>query len=330
MAAPSSNAMDVAREKWEEANNVQTVDVDSVYRYDHAAYLKQREERPWKQDPVHYKHVRISAVALIKMTMHAVAGGKNEIMGLMNGTVDGDTMIVVDAYPLPVVGVEYQVNPGAECDVHITKMNDSNERIGKGRPCVGWYHSHPGLEVFLSGIDCGTQGLYQMYQEPWLAIVIDPHKTMTAGAVEIGAFRCYPEGYTPPANSVSKYRIPPERVKDFGAHCNRFYPLDISIYKSSTDARMFDLLWSKYWVNTLSSSPLIVARDYVTKQVSDVTTKLNVVEGQIGHSRHAINQGDRGDGNPFEDVATEGAELGLETCQGLISQVVKDSLFNFG
>ena len=44
--------------------------------------------------------MRISAVALIKMTMHAVAGGKNEIMGLMNGTVDGDTMIVVDAYVL--------------------------------------------------------------------------------------------------------------------------------------------------------------------------------------------------------------------------------------
>ena len=63
MAAPSSNAMDVAREKWEEANNVQTVDVDSVYRYDHAAYLKQREERPWKQEYV----------------LHARAGGKSSM-----------------------------------------------------------------------------------------------------------------------------------------------------------------------------------------------------------------------------------------------------------
>ena len=68
-------------------------------------------------------------------------------------------------------------------------------------------------------------------------------------------------------------------------------------------------------------SPL-QARDYVTKQVSDVTTKLNVVEGQIGHSRHAINQGDRGDGNPFEDVATEGYVASSPSCQRACSPFV--------
>merc|ERR1711879_19195 len=322
---------EAAKDKWERENKVQTVDPDSMYKFDRDAYLKIRSAKPWLQDPVYYKHVRISAVALIKMAMHAVAGEKNEIMGLMLGTVSGDTMIVVDSYPLPVVGVEFQVNPGGECDGHIARTSDANELIGKDYATIGWYHSHPGLEVFLSGIDCDTQGMYQMYQEPWLAIVIDPHKTMTAGSVEIGAFRCYPAGYTPPANSVSKYRIPPDRVKDFGAHCNRFYPLDVSIYKSTTDAHMFDLLWSKYWVKALASSPLIVAREYVTRKLGNVTTKLHTVEGQIGHSRshHALGSAtDKGDESPLNDVAEEGADLGLETVQGLISQVIKDSLFN--
>jgi len=31
-----------------------------------------------------------------------------------------------------------------------------------------------------------------------LAIVIDPIRTMTSGKVEIGAFRAYPENYSPP------------------------------------------------------------------------------------------------------------------------------------
>ena len=28
-----------------------------------------------------------------------------------------------------------------------------------------------------------------------LAIVVDPIRTMTSGKIEVGAFRCYPEGY---------------------------------------------------------------------------------------------------------------------------------------
>ena len=58
---------------------------------------------------------------------------------------------------------------------------------------VGWYHSHPGYGCWLSGIDVGTQATQQQYQEPFLAIVIDPHRTIAAGKVEIGAFRTYPE-----------------------------------------------------------------------------------------------------------------------------------------
>ena len=34
-----------------------------------------------------------------------------------------------------------------------------------------------------------TQMMNQQYQEPWLAVVVDPMRTMAAGKVEIGAFR---------------------------------------------------------------------------------------------------------------------------------------------
>lgn len=41
------------------------------------------EKRPWKENPNYFKRVRISAVALLKMVMHARSGGSLEIMGLM-------------------------------------------------------------------------------------------------------------------------------------------------------------------------------------------------------------------------------------------------------
>ena len=67
------------------------------------------------------------------------------------------------------------------------------QKVGRLENMVGWYHSHPGYGCWLSGIDVGTQSTQQMYSEPFLAIVIDPHRTIAAGKVEIGAFRTYPE-----------------------------------------------------------------------------------------------------------------------------------------
>ncbi|MEB3187514.1 MAG: Mov34/MPN/PAD-1 family protein [bacterium] len=41
------------------------------------------------------------------------------------------------------------------------------------RALLGWYHSHPGLGVFLSGTDLGTQRRH--FAHPWsVAVVLDP------------------------------------------------------------------------------------------------------------------------------------------------------------
>lgn len=84
---------------------------------------------------------------------------------------------------------------------------------------------------------------------------------MTAGKVDIGAFRTYPENYTPPNAATSEYQsIPLSKIEDFGVHANQYYPLEVEIFKSSLETQLLDLLWNKYWVNTLSQSPLISVR----------------------------------------------------------------------
>ena len=73
-------------------------------------------------------------------------------------------------------------------------------QVGHMENAIGWYHSHPGYGCWLSGIDVSTQMLNQQYQEPWVAIVVDPIQTMSAGKVNIGAFRTYPEVSSTHAN----------------------------------------------------------------------------------------------------------------------------------
>lgn len=44
-------------------------------------------------------------------------------------------------------------------------------------------------------------------------------------------------------------------------HANQYYQLELEIFSSSLDKELLGLLWNKYWVNTLSQSPLISVRE---------------------------------------------------------------------
>lgn len=61
----------------------------------------------------YFKYCKLSALALLKMVMHARSGGNLEVMGLMLGKVDGETMIIMDSFALPVEGTETRVNAQA-------------------------------------------------------------------------------------------------------------------------------------------------------------------------------------------------------------------------
>ena len=106
-----------------------------------------------------------------------------------------DTFYVMDSFGLPVEGTETRVNAGNEANEYMCDHLNACELVNRPENVCGWYHSHPGYGCWLSGIDVGTQTLYQKHQEPFIAIVIDPKRTMSAGKVEIGCFRCYPESY---------------------------------------------------------------------------------------------------------------------------------------
>ncbi|OWM75600.1 hypothetical protein CDL15_Pgr021765 [Punica granatum] len=372
MEALASQAA-IAQKTWELENNIVMTTVtadsssklladqssDSIFYFDDAAQTKFLQDKPWVNDPHYFKRVKISALALLKMVVHARSGGTIEVMGLMQGKTDGDSIIVMDAFALPVEGTETRVNAQADAYEYMVDYSTINKQAGRPENVVGWYHSHPGYGCWLSGIDVSTQMLNQQYQEPFLAVVIDPTRTVSAGKVEIGAFRTYPEGYKPPDEPVSEYQtIPLNKIEDFGVHCKQvliffhlgfgyscfapgltpfyvimqYYALDITYFKSSLDCHLLDLLWNKYWVNTLSSSSLLGNGDYVAGQISDLAEKLEQAENQLAHSRFgplmAPPQRKKEDDSQLAKITRDSAKITVEQVHGLMSQVIKDILFN--
>ncbi|OWB56765.1 hypothetical protein B5S28_g2679 [[Candida] boidinii] len=230
--------------------------------------------KPWRKSPHYFKTVHISILALTKMTIHARSGGSIEIMGMMTGKVFGREMVVLDCYPLPVEGTETRVNAQNEAYEFLLQYLESLKKLdGRDEDIIGWYHSHPGFGCWLSGIDVQTQSLAQGFQDPYVAIVIDPERTIKQESVEIAAFRTYYEDCNPNStgnnNSTSAKdkktskpkkssdlnggsRFSKSKEKDFGHHADKYYSLNIKLFKNEFDDKVLDLLKSQFWFSGLN------------------------------------------------------------------------------
>jgi COP9 signalosome complex subunit 5 len=266
----------------------------------------------------------------------------------MQGYIASETFIVTDAFRLPVEGTETRVNAQGDANEYMVEYLQSCRDSGRMENAVGWYHSHPGYGCWLSGIDVSTQSMQQM-SDPFVAVVIDPDRTISAGKVEIGAFRTYPEGYTAPKESSEddEYQsIPLNKVEDFGAHASQYYSLEVSHFKSTLDTQLLSLLWNKYWVATLSQSPLFTTRDYGSKQIMDLSQKVKRAAKTIGSGGGGGGMGASGllggplDGGaagggrnvPVKDqqiakVVRDGNRIVAEEVSGLVAADIKKGLF---
>lgn len=309
---------------------------DALYNYDAQAQKTIVQEKLWVLNSLHFKYVRISAVALIKMTMHARSGGDLEVMGLMQGYVAKDTFVVTDAFRLPVEGTETRVNAQDEANEYLVEYLSLCRSQGRQENVVGWYHSHPGYGCWLSGIDVETQVMQQTFQDPFLAVVIDPDRTINAGKVDIGAFRTYPISYKAETSggvaSDGFEAVPLAKAAEFGAHANRYYSLEVSHFKSTLDTHLLELLWHKYWVQTLSQSPLLTNRDYGSKQMLDLSSKIKEVT--TGMTKRGISQGLIGGGSniskdkAMDKLAQDTNLIASKERSGLMAGEIKAKVFN--
>lgn len=251
-------------------------------------------------------------------------------MGLMQGKIQGDAFIVTDAFRLPVDGTETRVNASDSANEYMVQYLQSCRDNGRQDNAVGWYHSHPGYGCWLSGIDVDTQINQQNFLEPFVAVVIDPDRTISAGKVEIGAFRTYPKDYMPlsAAKGDGYQTIPLNKIEDFGAHASRYYSLEISHFKSTLDTHLLELLWNKYWVSTLSQSPLFTNREYSSKQMLDLGGKVRQAERSIKAGSRGGQHRIGGKDTQLDKVICDSNKIAGEEVTGLLANEVKGKLFN--
>lgn len=328
-----------ARYSFEVENRILAVKGDDDFRYSFNGeeQANWRATKPWAQDPHWFKQVHISAVALIKMAMHARSGGSIEVMGSMQGKIAERAFVIMDVFPLPVHGTETRVNAGQDGNEFLVGYSTQCDRVARYENIVGWYHSHPGYGCWLSGIDVETQSTHQTYEDPFLAIVVDPVRTISAGKVDLGAFRTYPPSYKPPDQGPSEYQtIPINKIEDFGVHCKSYYPLEVSYFKSSLDSDLLDLLWNKYWARALSTSPLLQSKQYVVDQLKDLAKKVDQADTQLEKANPrasgAYYMADKKASKPkrsglFDQISRDAQKCCNEHMQSIMSMYVKTAPF---
>eukprot|EP00579_Thalassiosira_antarctica_P005931 CAMPEP_0201902234 /NCGR_PEP_ID=MMETSP0902-20130614/54850_1 /ASSEMBLY_ACC=CAM_ASM_000551 /TAXON_ID=420261 /ORGANISM="Thalassiosira antarctica, Strain CCMP982" /LENGTH=397 /DNA_ID=CAMNT_0048436231 /DNA_START=819 /DNA_END=2012 /DNA_ORIENTATION=- len=265
-----------------EAPSTSVAAADARYTFDSDKLEELRKSSPWKDDPRYFKGVAVSPSAVMKMMTHCHSGvekgvkkGGNpiEVMGLLLGRPDPTTphtLIVTDVFPLPIEGFETRVIADDDDVVnHMIELGESLELTRKEK-FMGWYHSHPfnvGIHshCFLSQTDISTQLQWQRAEDPhgnpFLAIVVDPLRSLAKGTPELKAFRAFPPEYTNPVqNQCPNGEIIHEeqaRLEQWGSCWSSYYELEVEYFMSAGARNVLSTLTQNFlWMRTLGSTPM--------------------------------------------------------------------------
>ena len=100
-------------------------------------------------------------------------------------------------------------------------------------------------------------------------------------------------------------------------------------------------IWNKYWIATLSASPLLSNAPYIAAQMKDLADKLESAEGGLSHFGRAggatgvggssyLMGGERAkkDESPLKKIVRDASKISREHLQAAMTQAMKHVLFN--
>lgn len=250
-------------------------------------------------------------------------GNPIEVMGLLMGRPDtqtANTLVITDAFPLPIEGFETRVIADDDDVVnHMISLGESLEATRKEK-FMGWYHSHPfdlseHSHCFLSQTDLTTQLQWQRAEDPhgnpFVALVVDPLRSVHTEYPEIKAFRAYPPEYNSPvANECPNGSIETSdqlRLEKWGSCWNRYYELKVEYYMSSVSRKVIvdGLTQDSLWMRSLVRAPPTLLMQNIMSTAKDFAHATNakmVASGGVGPV--AIGGGDSTRGRPAMGART--------------------------
>ena len=143
----------------------------------------------------------ISQEILIAVNKHVSQSLEKEKGGFLLGNRycdpgDGSEFIIIDQYVAAQFTESTAVSLSFTADSWMHLKEELSGKF-KGKALVGWYHSHPRMDVFLSEFD--LQIHEERFKEPWrTALVIEPEK-------RLGGFFSWRDGNINPRNPVEFY-----------------------------------------------------------------------------------------------------------------------------
>ena len=159
---------------------------------------------------------------------------------------------------------------------------------------MGWYHSHPfdvgiNSHCFLSQTDLTTQLQWQRAEDPhgnpFLAVVIDPLRSLAKNVPEMKAFRAYPPEYNSPVTNEcpdgSVIDDEQARLERWGSCWSRYYELDVETYMSGSARNIMGILTNNFlWMRTLGSTPMLEVenRDRFPDRVASAADKVRKLD----------------------------------------------------
>jgi proteasome lid subunit RPN8/RPN11 len=121
--------------------------------------------------------VFVTPRAYVRICAHAGSDLGQEVGGALVGLQrldrqTGAAFVVVEAV-VPARHTRHGASYLTFTQDSLVAMHDDLDRRHPGRDIVGWYHTHPGMGVFLSGYDLWLHEHF--FQAPWqVALVVEP------------------------------------------------------------------------------------------------------------------------------------------------------------
>ncbi|KRZ69681.1 Diacylglycerol kinase epsilon [Trichinella papuae] len=155
--------------------------------------------------------VYLSSEAYLVCLIHAYANEREEVMGLLIGYTDEETGCchvtnTVQLKRLVKRRDRVEMTPETLSEAityadNLNAMNDTLDESVRKKPVrvIGWYHSHPHITVYPSGVDNHTQCEYQNALDPmWIGIIFSVYNTderSGVGRLNYLAFQSFEDGY---------------------------------------------------------------------------------------------------------------------------------------
>jgi len=115
--------------------------------------------------------VKLRKKVVNKIREHAQSSRRNEVAGLLLGSIRKNALVVTDVVTGKQVSSPTHV---VLEDEFLVRAAFEYGRLGKRKSVVGWYHSHPELGCFVSGVDFETQRRFQSFFPDAIGLIVDP------------------------------------------------------------------------------------------------------------------------------------------------------------